>query len=59
MAGRPKRAQACDGKQAHNTQAQALDHMHSLIRNGAAHLRVYRCRFCRKWHVGHPPRRWR
>lgn len=54
MKGRRKRARACDGKKAHDTRQGATDSMNILIGNGAAGLRVYRCRFCGKWHVGHP-----
>lgn len=52
-------ARTCDTKRRHDTKADALAHRAALIRGGASRLLmvVYRCRFCRGWHVGHRARR--
>jgi hypothetical protein len=42
-----------EGKRAHATEMEALDHMHALVRRGAWQLSVYRCAVCKSWHVGH------
>lgn len=49
------KARACDGKKRHDDQRGAEAHRLRLIRRGAAacRLKVYRCRWCKGWHVGH------
>ncbi|WP_435173267.1 hypothetical protein [Actinacidiphila sp. bgisy145] len=47
------RARSCLGKLAHQDRAAALRHRARLIAAGDTRLTVYRCRFCRHWHVGH------
>lgn len=50
------KGRACEGKRRYNTPAAAEVSRRSLIRNqGAAPqgLRVYRCRHCSGYHVGH------
>ena len=52
------RRKSCDGKRQHDTQAAAIGHKMHLITYGTTNtgeLWVYRCEFCNKWHVGHPP----
>ncbi len=56
MPKKPSRRGSCEGKAEHATKALATDHQMSLIRSGARNLRVYKCRFCKKFHVGHPPK---
>jgi hypothetical protein len=53
---RRSRDRACEGKQGHDTRAQAQAHMHNLIRKGNVLLEVYRCPWCDKYHVGHRSR---
>lgn len=52
-------ARECIGKIRHDTSAAAHGHAKARMRSGAAPqaVSVYRCRFCRGWHVGHRPRR--
>jgi hypothetical protein len=59
VSGRGTRAQACAGKQAHARRAEATAHLWRLVAAGeyAGRLRVYRCRHCNGWHVGHWNRR--
>jgi hypothetical protein len=52
------RRKACEGKRQHETRPEANFHKMMLINNHLADpgsLWVYRCDFCKKWHVGHPP----
>ena len=53
---RPKRGW-CDGKKAHDTLEEATAHFREQCwkqDTARSHtLRVYRCRTCRKWHIGH------
>ena len=49
------RGRACTGKKTHTSRPGADEHRDQLITRGAAPegIRVYRCRHCRMWHVGH------
>lgn len=52
------RRKSCDGKHQHEDKTKAIAHKMRLIKDGLAQrgeLWVYRCEFCNKWHVGHPP----
>lgn len=52
------RARACTGKKPHDDRTAALSHIYALKRSdGAVRMSPYRCPYCRKWHVGHLPRR--
>lgn len=50
------RRKACDGKQRHESHDRAAAHIKSL-RHAFGHdgtwLRVYKCKFCKGYHVGH------
>lgn len=46
---------ACTGKIAHETKAEALRVMRR--RRLKRDMSVYRCKRCRKWHIGHSERR--
>lgn len=51
------RARGCEIKVGHPTEATALAHMDGLYNAGKAapeSLNVYLCRFCHRYHVGHP-----
>lgn len=51
------RRKSCEGKQQHDDKTKAIAHKMRLIEDGLAvrgELWVYRCEFCKKWHVGHP-----
>jgi hypothetical protein len=53
---RHKRRRGCEGKVRHTERADALQHLRQLRRiDHAWHLNIYRCRFCKGWHVGHAP----
>lgn len=47
------RARSCLGKIRHQDRAAALAHRRRLLAAGDTRLTVYRCRWCRHWHVGH------
>jgi hypothetical protein len=49
------RTNACDGKKKHRDRAAADRHRQRLIRNGSspALMRVYPCKWCDSYHVGH------
>lgn len=46
---------SCTRKQPYETKKLATTAMHIILRKrpGALFLKVYHCRFCSKWHVGH------
>lgn len=46
----------CEGKIPHETQVAAVAHKVSLKKQGAARMHAYKCKRCKKWHVGHLPR---
>ena len=51
---RLKRKKACEGKQRHATREEALGHSSRLKHLAEEkNIRVYRCPFCKGWHVGH------
>jgi hypothetical protein len=52
------RANECGTKKAHPTRQAARGHVWSLKSAGAAawRLKVYRCKHCSSWHVGHNPK---
>ncbi len=43
----------CDGKVAHTSKQEAIDHRWGLVRQGYGSFTVYRCPHCGRWHVGH------
>lgn len=53
------RRKACDGKQRHESAAEGLQHIRELRRKDAVQgqhhgrINVYRCKFCKGYHVGH------
>jgi hypothetical protein len=49
------RGRSCGGKERHSTAARAHAHRRRLIRRGAVRLKVYPCRHCGGFHVGHGP----
>lgn len=50
---RPTKTRSCEGKKRHASKTAARVHMYALITKGAALLNVYKCRYCKAWHVGH------
>jgi hypothetical protein len=56
------RASQCEGKVA-SLSKQAAETHRNRIRNAShfdgADLNVYRCNFCKRWHVGRQPDTWR
>lgn len=47
------RRRACAGKRRHATKQAASAHWFKLHLKDAEPMTVYRCKFCRGWHVGH------
>lgn len=43
---------SCKGKVRHNSRKSAG---FSIVKLNRHDLRVYHCKFCGKWHTGHPP----
>lgn len=56
---RAVRRRACAMKIRHATEQGAVIHAIELRRKDGAdrYLNIYRCQFCRGWHVGHFPQR--
>lgn len=54
------RRKGCGDKVRHATREAARAHLFGLVRKfdkpSSERLETYQCRFCRGWHVGHPPR---
>ena len=53
--GRKRRRKECDGKVKHATREKAVSHLIFLKKEGRARMHVYKCSFCKQWHVGHIP----
>ncbi len=51
------RAKACDGKVRHASQQDAQHACFLTKKRLSEWLIAYKCKFCKGWHVGHPPRR--
>ncbi len=51
------RRKSCEGKMAFNDFFSAARHAVYRAHQSGDYLLAYRCRFCRKFHIGHPPRR--
>jgi hypothetical protein len=45
----------CARKNGHQTKESAKQQLSSQLAKGAVNLKVYRCRYCKLFHVGHPP----
>jgi hypothetical protein len=50
---RAKRRRGCIGKHRHETASDAYAHKYHLGKHDTDKMRVYHCRFCGGWHVGH------
>ena len=47
----------CAGKQRHESKGKAEAHLRAFSRRyGPTKMQVYFCRFCKGYHVGHPPK---
>ena len=55
---RRKAERGCRGKQSHNTEAEAIAHKYSHLKTFQDQriLLVYKCKLCKKWHIGHGKR---
>ena len=51
------RRKQCDGKIRHKTKEDAHSARYSLQKKTGEWLRIYKCKFCGGWHVGHPSAR--
>ena len=51
------RRNACDGKRQYPDYHQAFDSLQALRRLGkvSGRITVYKCKYCRSFHVGHTP----
>ena len=52
------RRKSCEGKRRFTNSTEALNAVHSVIRNGRKRggwLNVYKCQFCKGYHFGHAP----
>lgn len=50
------RKNSCDGKQRHDNSKSAYAHLSKLrVKDGAYGMNVYKCQFCKGYHVGHLP----
>lgn len=47
---------ACFKKIKHRTIADAKKHLNGLSVKGERWLNIYKCRFCKHYHIGHMPR---
>lgn len=52
---RRQRRKACEGKVRHSGPDAAFAVMRALTRRRLDHGKPYPCRFCKGWHIGHPP----
>ena len=53
---RSLRKKSCDGKQKYDTQSKAELAAKIVGKNiGGQWLTAYKCEFCGKYHIGHPP----
>ncbi|HEY1209994.1 MAG TPA: hypothetical protein VGE85_11540 [Terracidiphilus sp.] len=52
---RAERRRQCEGKVAHASQSEGMIALRQLkcSGRGVGQMQVYRCDFCRQWHVGH------
>ena len=50
---RNERRKQCIGKVPHDSIGEAIGHRKSLNKIGEFNLNAYRCKFCKKYHVGH------
>lgn len=48
-------ARVCGEKTRHRTEQAARAHAHELHAKHPSPIGPYRCPFCHRWHVGHPP----
>jgi hypothetical protein len=48
-----KHAKCCAGKVRHPSAGAAEAHLRSLAKTDSRPMAVYRCTFCKHWHVGH------
>jgi hypothetical protein len=52
---RKERRDSCQGKRRYETRQEALDATRHIRCSAARPMRVYPCRWCRGYHVGHMP----
>src|SRR4051794_14946555 len=52
---RRRRRSACEGKRKYLTSADATAAAAVLTKSSGQKVVPYRCPFCRRWHIGHPP----
>lgn len=53
---RHQRRKVCGNKVQHKTRDEAWFHMKRLqVNKGCKNLGIYKCKFCKQWHVGHVP----
>ncbi|WP_157181575.1 hypothetical protein [Actinopolymorpha alba] len=50
------KGRSCKGKRGYPTSTAADTQRRDLIARGGVRLATYRCRHCKRWHVGHLPK---
>lgn len=50
---KPTEARSCGTKPKHADRQGAMYERYLLMKKGATRLTVYKCRYCKHWHVGH------
>ena len=56
------RKKACVGKKPYTSQTEAVNAMRGMLATKAATpgtISSYKCQFCKKWHVGHNPAKYK
>jgi hypothetical protein len=51
------RANACEGKVRHDSLEEAKYACYLAKRRFGDWLICYKCKFCHRWHIGHPPKK--
>lgn len=51
------RKKRCTGKKRYVNRPDAWGALRALGRKGMRGMQIYKCSFCKKWHIGHPPKR--
>lgn len=55
------RRKCCDGKRRYESKEEAGKALYGLVMNTKVTFRemnIYRCRFCKKYHIGHKPKKY-
>ena len=50
------RRKACEGKVKFTDQEKATKAAYSYLKSYGQYMHTYKCKFCSRWHIGHPPK---